>query len=189
MKKTKIDPKSLMIGALLSATTFLGIAATQKLEKTARFESVIAENFILGDAKGRVLGSLSYSDEGMVFLSMGKLTDECRANLTVSETEGVRLELRGKRGTLIVSEGPYDGNGPTVWISNADGKVAAQLGVVGDEGKGFLRLDQNDQGPGVSGRKIALNKTNGDTIRIVGPSGELLFDAMEANKAIDSDEE
>ena len=189
MKKMDIDPKSLMIGALLAVTTFVGIAATQKVEETARFESVIAKRFILGDAKGGVFGSLSYSDEGIVFLSMGKSTDKCRANLTVSEKEGVCLKLHGRKGTLTVSEGPYGGNGPTVWISNAKGKVAAQLGVVGDEGRGFLRLDHNDQSQSVSGKKVALNKTNGDTIRIVGPSGEMLFDAMEANKAIDSDKQ
>lgn len=144
----KVDLRSVMIGVLLAIVMMTSIGSYKNA--SVRGEVIKARTFQVVDAKGRVCGTLGANDAGdWCGLSMGNLLDKNTFSVNVSQAENpqggnVVLRIQGERGELRITSGPYGDAGPVMYMSNQQGKGVMDLGIAGDPGDGFLRINIRD---------------------------------------------
>lgn len=144
----KIDLRSVIIGVLL---TIIFIISTGSYKNTpVAGNKIKAQAFQVVDANGNVCGAFGTTDDGSICsFSMGSLIAENKFSVHVNQEDkpqdgNVVLKIQGKRGELRITSGPYGDKGPVMYMSNQQGKGVMDLGVAGDPGNGFLRINLRD---------------------------------------------
>ena len=144
----KIDIRSVVIGVLLAIVVMTSIGSLKSTSVTG--DRVKARVFQVVDANGNVCGTFGANDTGdWCGLSMGVPPDKNTFSAYVTQADkpqggNVVLKIQGTRGELRITSGPYGDAGPVVYMSNHQGKGVMDLGVAGEPGDPFIRLNLRD---------------------------------------------
>lgn len=173
----KIDLRSVVIGILLVVAAMPLIRLCGNTPKAIKTSSITLVN-----EKGEECGSIGAREDGHVYLRLGGALGQEKFSVNVMPGErvqggNVQLAIEGKRGYMRLTSGEYANAGPLIYMVNQQGRGPLRLGLLGDPGEGFLRID--DCAPNAEGVRggNARRKTEGATIMIVGNDGTVTWSA------------